>query len=145
MQHKKLVLLVLVIFLIFPSQTLAKNGHLGDQELKIMGFGGYELINGNSLFYPFKRLQEKIFSKPQEALFDSRFRELAYIANFRKTGFLEKAVERYNSTAGQIILQDKDKVLRYINILEKLRDGYPANSLPWIQIKQALETTQRLI
>lgn len=139
---------LLTLILILPSQVLAKE-YLNLPELQSMDFTKYESVNGNSLLYPFKRLREKISSVPNSKLFETRFNELVYIANLRKTGFLEESVSRYISISGKM-MQNKgshptDKAKQNIEILEKLRDGYPANSLPWIQIQQAIDTTERMI
>ncbi len=141
---------VLTLFLVFflPTAVFAKD-YLNLSELNSLGFTNYESINSNSLLYPFKKIQEKIFRVPDNQIFETRFRELVFIANKRKTGFLGEAVGSYISITGKMIEQQdqdiKNGAQTKIKILEKLRDGYPANSLPWIQIQQALDTTERLI
>lgn len=150
MYIKSLILLsFLTLIFTLPPQVLAVNEYLTPNQLQTLGFANYELINGNSLLYPFKKLREKIFSVPDQKLFETRFNELVYIANKRKTGFLEGAANSYISIAGKV-MQSKNSNLtgkagQYVKVLEKLRDGYPANSLPWIQVQQALDTTQRMI
>lgn len=150
MQIKGLILLfLLTLIFTLPPQVFAVNEYLTSGQLQSMGFTKYESINGNSLLYPFKKLREKIFSVPDQKLFETRFNELVYIANKRKTGFLEGAAGSYISIAGRV-MQSKNSNLtgkagQYVKVLEKLRDGYPANSLPWIQIQQAVDTTKRMI
>ena len=148
----KIYALILIFFLILtftlPSRVLAVSEHLNLGQLQSMCFTKYESVNGNSLLYPFKRFREKIFRVPDQELFDTRFNELIYIANKKKTGFLEESVSRYISISG-ILMQNKkssvsEKAKQNIKILEKLRDGYPANSLPWIQIQKTVDTTRRL-
>lgn len=149
MQIKGLTLLfLLTLIFTLPPQVFAVNEYLASGQLQSMGFTKYEQINGNSLLYPFKKLREKIFSVPDQKLFETRFNELVYIANKRKTGFLGEAANSYISIAGRVMESknyDKNPPKKYLLILEKLRDGYPANSLPWIQIQQAVDTTQRMI
>lgn len=143
-------LFLFILFLVFmnPTPAFAKD-YLDPGELNSLGFTKYESINSNSLLYPLKKIREKIFQVSEERLFETRFNELVYIANKRKTGFLESAAESYITIAGRMIEKKdpnlKDNAVIKLKILEKLRDGYPANSLPWIQIQQAVDTTKRLI
>lgn len=143
------LLLLLTLTFTLASPVLGTNEHLTSKQLESLGFTKYEQINGNSLLYPFKKLREKIFSVPDQKLFETRFNELVYIANKRKTGFLGEAANSYISIAGKM-MESKNSNLtgkagQSVKVLEKLRDGYPANSLPWIQIQQAVDTTQRMI
>ena len=106
-------------------------------------------MNTNSLLFFAKRIGEKIINVDDQTLLNTRFNELVFIANFRKTNFLGEASSNYNAIAGRIIDGQshlpEDKTRTYIKILEKMRDLYHSGSLPWIQLQQSLETTQRLI
>ena len=126
-----------------------------ERELDSMGFSGYETINPNSLAYPLKRIGEKIYTtilsqeKEQEffnKVYDRRFRELVYIINSEKTGFLVETTNRYNTTVGGIKAMEDASSLQNdfrtnIIILENLRDRYEANSTYWMLIQQAIDTT----
>ncbi|OGE70920.1 hypothetical protein A2617_02185 [Candidatus Daviesbacteria bacterium RIFOXYD1_FULL_41_10] len=145
------VIFILISFFqlfIFPSQVLAA-GDISLQELQGMGFIKYEALNTNSLLFFAKRIGEKIINVDDQTLLNTRFNELVFIANFRKTNFLGEASSNYNAIAGRIIDGQnplpEDKTRTYIKILEKMRDLYHSGSLPWIQLQQSLETTQRLI
>ncbi len=145
-----LILISFILVFLFPAQAWAAE-NISLQELQELGFTRYETINGNSLIYFAKRIGEKVMRVDNQTLLNTRFNELVYIANFRKTGFLAESAERYNSLAGKIALQKNfspkflAETRNHIKMLEKLRDLYHSNSLPWIQIKQALETTERLL
>lgn len=154
----------LILFFQPYSQTFAKitNELVSKEELRSLGFTRYALINPNSLLYQFKRLSEEIrlmliFNNKDEEryyghLFDIRFKELIYIINSKKTGFLEETVNRYNVFTGKIKpyyknidTQSQNKINKYIGILEKLRDMYPANSSYWLSIQQAIDSTRGLL
>ena len=119
----------------------------------------YESINPDSLIYPLKRITEKVKfilvsgdrnrSKYNFELLNTRFNELVYIVNYKKGGFLQETVSRYNSLVGQIkkqgFVKDQDKIQKYTNILETLRDKHPANSASWLLLQQAIDTTKSIL
>ena len=151
----------LVIILLTPNSTVfaAISQNLTLPELQSFGFSNYETINANSFFYQLKRFSEKlepIFQKNQTkyklSIYQKRFNELVYIANFRKTGFLDETSSRYTTISGEIIQNYKfkdhnfqAKIPKNIMILEKLRDGFEANSVAWIKLQQVIETTKGLL
>ena len=160
--------LLMFIFQLF-SQVLAKTNELVPKEqLQSLGFTDYESINSNSLLYQFKRLSEEakfffIFNedaknKYTRNLVKTRFNELIYIINFEKTGFLAETVNRYNAFIGKTkvyfpkensptvykVDPNSSQVKRFVDILEKLRDMYPANSAYWLYIQQAIDSTKNL-
>ena len=161
----RLTVFLLVSIVCINSSSAAyalENTLITRQELNLTGFSGYESINPNLLIYPVKQLVEKIelsllFNKDdkvkyQYALLDKRFKELVFIINFKKTGFLEETVARYNSTIGNIIknnkdfsLNYKDKLSEYIKVLKTLQNRYDSISSYRLLIQYAIDTTKRLI
>lgn len=156
---KIIAFLSFLIFIFQPfSQTLAKTNELiGKEQLQVLGFSQYESVNPNSLLYHLKRLGEEITlfflfdtdrrKKYNTHLLTIRFKELIYIINFRKTGFLDETISRYNVFVGKVknYYESKEKINKYIVILEKLRDMYPANSAYWLYIQQAIDSTKNLL
>lgn len=145
-----------------PVTYALENTLITQQELKLAGFNKYESINPNLLIYPVKQIIEKIklsliFNKEDKtkykyALLDRRFKELVFIINFKKTGFLEEAVNRYNADIGNLIENDKDSSLRYkdklsnyVIVLKTLQDRYSSISSYRLLIQYAIDTTRRLI
>ncbi len=145
-----------------PATYAFEHTLITQQELNSTGFSGYESINPNLLIYPFKRIAEKIeltllFNKEDKAkyqytLLDKRFKELVFIINFKKTGFLEETVQRYNSHLGNLIsnnkdlaLDHKDKISSYTTVLKTLQDRYDSISAYRLLIQQAMDSTRRLI
>lgn len=135
---------------------------LKEEELTSLGFTKYESVNPDSLTYPLKRFgeQAKLFFSFDErnktayflSLLDTRFNELVYTINFKKTGFLNETVSRYNTFVGKIKLNSKNikhefklKFSQNIKVLEMLRDQYPANSAYWLNIQQSIDTTRSLL
>lgn len=131
-------------------------------ELNAIGFVKYESLNPNSLAYPLKSIEERIKlslmfneyaqSRYSISLVNTRFRELVYIINFKKTGFLNEAVGRFNTQVGKIKLNSnlinsnyKNKYHKDMLILEVLRDKYPANSAYWLNIQQTIDTLRSII
>lgn len=147
----------------FTTATYALDHTLvPEQELKSAGFKEYESINPNLLIYPIKRLSERIEltlllnredkAKYQYTLLDKRFRELVFIINFKKTGFLEETVLRYNSHLGNLIANNKNlapnyrnKISNYTIVLKTLQDRYDSKSAYRLLIQQAIDSTKRLI
>ena len=91
-------------------------------------------------------------AKYQYALLDKRYKELVFIINFKKTGFLEETVQRYNSQLGNLILNNKDfasnykyRILNYTKVLKTLQDRYNSLSAYRLLIQQAIDSTKRLI
>ena len=156
-------LFVCLIYLNFSITTFASDHTLvPEQELKSAGFSRYELINPNLLIYPIKRLAERmettlLFGKEDKTkyqynLLDKRFKELIFIINFKKTGFLEETVQRYNSQLGYLIINNKnlaqdnkEKISNYIYVLKTLQDRYNSVSAYRLLIQQAIDSTRRLI
>ncbi|OGE33545.1 hypothetical protein A3D83_01075 [Candidatus Daviesbacteria bacterium RIFCSPHIGHO2_02_FULL_41_10] len=156
-------LLIFVLCLNYTQTVSAlKKTLVSEQELKETGFTEYESINPNLLIYPLKQLVEKaklnLFVnknskvKYKYTLLDLRFRELVFIINFQKTGFLEEAVGRYNSYLGDLMINHKgsaldykDTLSGYINVLKNLQDRYDNISSYRLLIQQAIDTTRRLI
>ncbi len=156
-------LLLSILYINFPSATYASEHILvPEEELKSAGFRGYESINPNLLIFPIKQSIEKIeltliFNKEdktkyQYTLLDKRFKELVFIINFKKTGFLEETVQRYNSHLGNLMannknfaLNYKDKISNYTIVLKTLQDRYNSISAYRLLIQQAIDSTRRLI
>lgn len=158
--------IVLVCFIIvtnlFSSVTAVEQKLLKEEELFSLGFTKYESVNPDSLTYPLKRFgeQAKLFFTFDEgsktayflSLLDTRFNELVYTINFKKTGFLNETVSRYNTFVGKVKLNSKNikadnklNFSRNIKVLEMLRDQYPANSAYWLNIQQSIDTTRSLL
>lgn len=159
-----IVLLLISILYIHSSLTIYALEHtlITEQELNSTGFTGYELINPNLLVYPIKQIVEKVelillFNKEdkikyQYTLLDKRFKELVFIINFKKTGFLEETVQRYNSHLGNLITNNKnlaadykDQISYYTIVLKTLQDRYDSKSAYRLLIQQAIDSTKRLI
>ncbi|OGE72407.1 hypothetical protein A3H40_04145 [Candidatus Daviesbacteria bacterium RIFCSPLOWO2_02_FULL_38_15] len=159
-----IVFLFISILYIHSSGTsyALKHTLITEQELHSTGFTGYEPINPNLLIYPIKQITEKIellliFNKQdkekyQYTILDKRFKELVFIINFKKTGFLEETVARYNANIGKLIKNNKDfssnykdKLSEYIKILKTLQDRYDSISSYRLLIQYAIDTTKRLI
>ena len=156
----KVSLLFLIVLIIFAQAQQVKGRQSAREEnLKKIE---YESVNPGSPQYAFKRLKEKIklslltFGKEQKAkylskLLDKRYKELAYLVINNEIGPLEKAVNRYNTVAGEILSSYKDKdpnlkeqIKGYVEILEILRDKYKANSAQWLLMQYTIDTTRRL-
>ena len=161
---KLILFLLLSILCINFSQTTYASEHtlVPKEELESAGFIEYESINPNLLIFPLKRTLEKIVSifllnkeekaKYQYTLLDKRYKELVFIINFKKTGFLEETVQRYNSQLGNLILNNKDsvsnykdRILNYTKVLKTLQDRYNSLSAYRLLIQQAIDSTKRLI
>lgn len=156
---------VLIIYCILFSQLsiifAAQPAFLKEAELKSLGFTSYEHINPNLLVYPLKRLSEEIklkltFNRQKKkeylySLYEVRLKELVYIVNNKKEGFIFFTADRYNSFLGRLKKEYppntdfKIKTENYIKLLERLRDIYPANSLNWVKLQQTIDTTRSLI
>ena len=150
-----------LLFINLSTSALALDHTLiTKQELKSSGFGEYESINPNLLIFPFKRISETVglgltFDKKskiqcQYNLLNKRYKELVFIINFQKTGFLRESVNRYNSLLGKLILISKDdapkeKLPIYINVLKNLQDRYNNESAYRLLIQEAIDSTRRLI
>lgn len=165
--HATIKLLVFLLMLIlftnlFSLVAAAEQKLLKEEQLISLGFSKYDSVNPDSLIYPFKRLEEQTklfftFDKKNKtkyflSLLDIRFKELVYTINFKKTGFLNEAVSRYNTFIGKIKLnpenitaEHKIKFSQNIKVLEILRDQYPANSAYWLNIQQTIDTTRSLL
>lgn len=159
---KIIAFLSFLIFIFQPfSQTLAKTNELiGKEQLQVLGFSQYESVNPNSLLYHLKRLGEKTIlfflfdadrkGKYNTYLLNIRFKELIYIINFEKTGFLTETINRYNVFVAKTKSYYKNtdsnsqNIKNFVNILEKLRDMYPSNSAYWLSIQQAIDSTRNL-
>lgn len=145
-------------FLIFAAYP----PYLKDNELVEFGITTYEDLNPNLLAYPLKRMSEEIKLKYllrreerkeiyMYSLYDKRLRELVYIVNSRKEGFLFFTADRYNSFVGRIkknyplSVDLKINFLVHIKLLERLRDIYPASSPNWEKLQQTIDTTKSLI
>ena len=156
-------LLILAVYSNFEAHVFASSHTLvSEEELKSLQFTGYESINPNLLIFPVKRIVENFNLKLkrnkndkvkyQFLLFDIRFKELVFIINFQKTGFLEETVERYNSFIGDTILNNKEvwllqknQISTYIIILKSLQDRYNSESAYRLLIQQAIDSTRRII
>lgn len=159
------LLSVLIIYCVLFSQlsiiSAAQPTFLKQEELRSLGFTDYEQINPNLLAYSLKRLSEEIkfnltFNKQKKkeylySLYEVRLKELVYIVNNKKEGFIFFTADRYNSFLGKLKNEyppDPDfkvKIKDRMRILERLRDIYPANSLYWIKLQQTIDTTRSLI
>lgn len=169
-RHKSFLILLkflslLITYCILFSQlsivSASQPAFLKEAELKSSGFTSYERINPNLLVYPLKRIYENIKLEllPSEEqkreylyqLFEVRFKELVYIVNNKKEGFIFFTADRYNTFVGKIkkdYAPDFNKRLRfqdYLKILERLRDRYSSNSPYWEKIQQTIDTTRSLI
>ena len=168
-RHKSFIILKFLIILIaccilFSQLSIvsaAAPGYLNDMELSSLGFTSYEYINPNLLVYPLKRINEKLklkllINREQKReyaykLYEIRLKELVYIVNNKKEGFLTLTADRYNSFVGilktefPVDEQSRSKFESSIKLLERLRDIYPANSPNWDKLQQTVDTTRSLI
>src|SRR4030042_5618265 len=150
-----LTFVALIFYFFLFAGEIYPNMYL-QNELKNYGFGGYEKLNPDSLLYIFKRVDEKVTyllitdekkkSEYYKKLLEKRYKELVYIINIEKTGFLEETASRYISLVEQMKSDDvyslsNEEVKQRILILEKLRDNYPSNTPYWLIIQQAIDTT----
>lgn len=142
--------------LIFASHfTFLTSGQLNE-----LSFTNYEKINPNLQIYPLKRtvenlklnllLDERQKRKYLYKLFEKRFSELIYILNYKKEGFYIETIDRYNTFAGMVKSKladdkDKDQIVAFSTILQKLRDRYPSGSAYWKKIQEAVDTTESLL
>lgn len=145
------------LFPIFAKQP----GYLETFELNSFGITSFEKINPNLLIYPVKRISEQlklnlIFNKDQKKkymldLYEIRLKELVYIINNKKEGFLIFTADRYNSFVGRIKKEypiefnSRIKFQNHVKLLERLRDIYPARSENWDKLQQTIDTTKSLI
>lgn len=134
---------------------------VGYNQVLTVSTSQYESINPNLLVYPLKRIYEEIKlnllpGKERKGeylyqLFEVRFKELVYIVNNKKEGFIEFSADRYNSFVGRIKNQyppdngQRAKISGYLKMLEILRDKYHSNSLYWEKLQQTIDTTKSLI
>ncbi|SRR4030066_1144413 len=152
---------IILIFIIMLSYCFLFAGKIypnmySQNDMKNYGFGGYEKLNPDSLLYIFKRVDEKVDyffinnkekkSEYYKNILGKRYKELVYIINVEKTGFLEETASRYISLVEQMKSDDvyslsNEEVKQRILILEKLRDNYPSNTPYWLIIQQAIDTT----
>lgn len=162
----KLLLVICLALLVLLSSSFSvalasEQTLMTANDLNSNGFNKYESLNPNSLAYPLKSMEERIklsfiFDRNAKSrylisLVNIRFRELVYIINFKKTGFLKETVGRYNGQIGKVksnsentTPDDKSNFFQNIKILEVLRDRYPANSSYWLSIQQAIDSTRGL-
>jgi hypothetical protein len=120
-----------------------------------------EKINPGSTLYPLKRLSEKIQSKLifskvrnvnfQGDLVERRLLELNFIVKNKYLSSLEYSSQRFSAQAGVFIdgldsLENKDsgttlqRFSNYEDILNNLRDQFPANSSQWLLLQQNIDT-----
>lgn len=155
------VLAAFLLLAYFPFTSYAQQKiFLTQSQLQEFDFKNYESINTNQIIYPFKTIWENLGyylilnSKRNYLLnlYHKRFKELVYIINYDKTGFLPETVDRYNTFAGrmknqsQTINEDEKKfIIKNLRLLEKLRDRYHSGSAYWVKIQEAVDTTKSLI
>lgn len=160
---KGLTLLIIIYFAAYfvPTSFAQSKLFFNDTQLKQYNFENYEGINSNQLIYPFKKYRENLgmiltFDNTSKRaylfnLYKRRFRELVYIINYDKTGFLLETVDRYNTFTGRVKSnitlnqEEKQQVNYHLKLLEKLRDRYHSASPYWSKIQQAVDTTRSLI
>lgn len=160
---KGIALLFITFFLLYlaPASFAKSKIFFTDTQLKQYNFENFESINSNQLIYPFKKYWENLiltftFDESSKrkyfvSLYQRRFKELVYIINNDKTGFLPETVDRYNTFAGKIkskvFLNEKEKqqISDNLKLLEKLRDRYHSGSAYWVKIQEAVDTTKALI
>ncbi len=145
---------------IIPGTILTKEPYfLTIEELNSFGFSSYESINPNLLIYPLKRVFEQTklsltFDKKRGyiyELYDKRYKELVFIINSNKEGFIPYSGDRYNSFVGNLKQnyppnkEEVEQIKTYLRLLERLRDIFPANSANWEKIQQSIDTTRSLI
>lgn len=157
-------LLVLAVWLVLFTPALASattvEPFLNTNELQVLGFTQYESVNPNSLLYPLKQISEKISSlmitdQDKKGQFysdqlDKRFKELVFILNNQKTGFMDETIGRYNSALGFLkanypTVINKEQTTQKIKILEALRDRYHSGTGHWVNIQQTVDTTESLL
>lgn len=156
-----LVLIIFLSFFLTTSSFAQSKIFFSEIELKQHNFTSYENINSNQLIYPFKKYWENITLKLTFGnqnrqnytwiLYQKRFKELVFIINNDKTGFLPDTADRYNTFAGRtktlvsLTSNQKKQIKDNISLLEKLRDRYHSGSAYWIKIQETVDTTKSLI
>jgi len=157
----KIFFISCLIFLSVSVVLAKESSYMYESELNSFGFTEYERVNPNLLIYPIKRIAEHIklnllFDKEKRKeyifnLYEVRLKELVYIVNNKKEGFLSFTADRYNSFVGKIKKDyplgkdEKQKFQVYIRLLERLRDIYPAQSVNWSKLNETIDTTKSLI
>lgn len=158
-----LIAAVAVIISTLSAKFFEKEQTVPLSELQRNGFKKYDLINPNLLIYPLKNIKENtqyflIHTDSQKVnyyqeLFDSRFNELVYVLNFKKTDFWSESMNRYNNLLGVIntdplykgkIPGSNKKIDEHINVLRSIQDRYPADTPYWRLIKQSIDATEGL-
>lgn len=163
MHQIKLFILAICFLLFYQVSTVQakETVYLSESELQSFGFTEFEDINPNLLVYPLKRGLEKIklvflLGREQKMgysyqLFEVRFRELVYIINHKKEGFIPYAADRYISFLGEMKSEYppdqnyRSQIQRYLKLLSRMRDIFPANSPNWQKIQQTTDVTGSLI
>lgn len=126
-----------------------------------------ESINPGSIYYPLKRVWEKIIERIQfttsgkisfhKSLLTSRLAELKYVVDNNLLNELQTSSERFSYQSG-IFIQELSKsnqsntkektepmFTSYSKLLEQLRDKYSANSSFWMLIQHDINTLQILL
>jgi hypothetical protein len=149
------------LFFLSLSPVFASPTNFSQEEKEMLALDGHESISPGSLLYPVKRLGEKIklsLLKNRETkaeyvalLLSRRFKEMVYLDEQEKSGFLVESANRFNATAGQIKSDFyppeeklKAQLPSYLSALEKLRDKSPANTANWLTFQQCLDTIRQL-
>lgn len=150
----RIFLVLVVSFVILSLQNLVLA-----QETKVIS---RQKINPDSPYYDIKRLWEKIneqmrFSQESkigysQILAENRLSELSYVAQEKKLDYFETSSNRLSAQVGTVVNlaaktaspRKKAEIVlqftKYINVLEKLRDLYSANSSYWLLIQQNIDT-----
>lgn len=159
LQIKKYLVLFLSLTLFFFLSSIPVSGKEGDITLK------EEFINPGSVYYPIKRIWEKfllIVSFPAKnktnyeiSLLETRLSELNNVVKNKELSELQQSSQRFSYHAGilvdHIISNNQDKQIieskfkSYIELLDQLRDKYPANSSFWLLIQQDIDSLNILM
>lgn len=160
---KLIALLLTILISNSPAPAIAKEKpFLKQDDLEKVNITQFESINPNLLIYPLKRWKENIqlhllFDKQAKnqylwELMEIRFKELVYIIDFNKIGFIAFSTDRYNTTIGRLKAKgvtvdgERNETLKsYITFLEKMRDRYHSGSVSWEKLQQSVDTTKGLL
>lgn len=163
MRHTIFIVIALTIFTLFNLQVIVPTAY-GKENVTLST--KKEIINPGSIYYPLKRVWENIrerfvFSSGDKAefygdLLEVRLSELEYVTRNKILEEFERSSHRFSYQAGELVntqsgsgkKEVNEEIMKqftsYNQLLEELRDLYPANSSYWLLIQQNIDTLKIL-